>query len=306
MAQHEHHAAAAAHADTAPDTVLAAAGHGEALTQTDYIVHHLTNLTYGRLPDGTWGFAHSMEEAGSMGLWAINVDSMVWSLGLGFVFIGLFGWVARNATAGVPRGLQNAIEMLVEFIDDTVKGIFTYNNPMVAPMAFTIFVWVFFMNLMDLIPVDWIPELSKAAGISHMKIVPSTDPNITLGMALSVFVLILYYSFKQKGPIGFLKELSFHPFPPILAPANFILEGVTLLAKPISLGLRLFGNMYAGEMIFVLLALMYGGLLLGMFGAVLQWAWAVFHVLIVSLQAFIFAVLTTVYMAQAYDTGDDH
>ena len=174
-----------------------------------------------------------------------------------------------------PTFTHGFFAFTVEYIDDTVKDIFTYDNPMVAPMAFTIFVWVFLMNLMDLVPVDWIPQAATAIGISHMRIVPSTDPNITLGMALSVFILILYYSFREKGPLGFLKELSFHPFPPILAPANLFLEGVTLLAKPVSLGLRLFGNMYAGEMIFVLLALMYGGLLLGIFGAVLQWAWAV-------------------------------
>ncbi len=302
----DHAAQTPAAGEYAAESVRGAAGHAEALTQNDYITHHLTNLTFGRLPSGEWGFAHSMSDATAMGLYAVNVDSMAWSLGLGVLFIAVLGYVARTASAGVPGGLQNAIEMVVEYIDDTVKDIFTYDNPMVAPMAFTIFVWVFLMNLMDLVPVDWIPQAATAIGISHMRIVPSTDPNITLGMALSVFILILYYSFREKGPLGFLKELSFHPFPPILAPANLFLEGVTLLAKPVSLGLRLFGNMYAGEMIFVLLALMYGGLLLGIFGAVLQWAWAVFHVLIVILQAFIFAVLTTVYMAQAYETEDDH
>jgi F-type H+-transporting ATPase subunit a len=272
-----------------------------------YIKHHLTNLAYGRHPDGTWGIAGSAEEAAAMGFWSIHVDSMLWSIGLGLVFVAVFGSVARKATAGVPGGLQNFVEMLVEFIDDTTRSIFTYSNPLIAPMALTIFVWVFLMNLMDLVPVDWIPELAYAAGIEYMKIVPTTDPNITMGMALAVFLLIIYYSVARKGFTGFAKELLFHPFGKFAAPVNLVLEGVTLLAKPISLGLRLFGNLYAGEMIFILIALMYtGGLIMGVFGGVLQWAWAVFHVLIITLQAFIFAVLTVVYLAQAHDVESEH
>jgi F-type H+-transporting ATPase subunit a len=259
------------------------------------------------LPDGTWGLAHSAQEAKEMGFWAINVDSMAWAIGLGVLFCWSFGRVARNATAGVPAGMQNFVEMIVEFIEDITSNIFSYRNSMIAPMAFTIFVWVFLMNLMDLIPVDWIPLLAGASGIHFMKIVPTTDPNVTLGMALAVFVLILYFSVRQKGLGGFLGELAFHPFPKVLAPANLFLEGVTLLAKPISLGLRLFGNMYAGEMIFVLIAIMFsGGVLTFLGGSVLQWAWALFHVLIITLQAFIFAVLTVVYMAQAYEVEEEH
>ena len=272
----------------------------------EYIKHHLTNLAYGRKADGSWGFAENAEEVAQMGFWAVNVDSMAWSLGLGAVFCLLFGLAAKRATSGVPGGLQNAVEMIVEFIDDTVSGIFRHRNSLIAPMALTIFVWVFLMNLMDLVPVDWIPKAAELAGIPYMKIVPSTDPNITLGMALAVFLLILYYSVKVKGLGGFLKELLCHPFPWYLAPVNLVLEGVTLLAKPVSLGLRLFGNLYAGEMIFILIALMYGGLLLGVFGAVLHWAWAMFHVLIITLQAFIFAVLTVVYLAQAHDVEEAH
>ena len=273
----------------------------------DYIKHHLTNLAYGRKVDGSWGFAESAEEAGQMGFWAVHVDSMAWSLGLGVVFCVVFGIAARRATAGVPGGLQNAVEMIVDFIDDTVTSIFQHRNALIAPMALTIFVWVFLMNLMDLVPVDWVPEGAKLVGIHYMKIVPSTDPNITLGMALAVFLLILFYSIKVKGVVGFAKELLCHPFPWYLAPVNLVLEGVTLLAKPVSLGLRLFGNLYAGEMIFILIALMFGGgLLLGIFGGFLQWAWAVFHVLIITLQAFIFAVLTVVYMAQAHDVEEEH
>ena len=274
-------------------------------TTAEYIQHHLTNLTYGQLPDGSWGFAGSSEEAANMGFWSINVDSMGWSIGLGLIFAFLFRKAAKNATAGVPGGLQNGVEMLVEFIEETTNSIFQHKNNLIAPLALTIFVWVFLMNLMDLIPVDWIPELAMLLGVPYMKIVPTTDPNITMAMALTVFMLILYYSIKCKGGLGFLKELCFHPFPPIMAPINFILEGVTLIAKPLSLGLRLFGNLYAGEMIFILIALMFGGgAVYFLFGGVLQWVWAVFHVLIITLQAFIFAVLTIVYLAQAHDVEE--
>ena len=152
----------------------------EPQTSAEYIRHHLTNLTYGRHPDGSWGFAHSAEEAGAMGFWSVHVDSMAWSIGLGLVFLALFRRAARRATAGVPGGLQNFVEMIVEFIDETVESIFSHKNPLVAPLALTIFVWVFLMNLMDLVPVDWVPELAKLLGVHYMKIVPSTDPNITM------------------------------------------------------------------------------------------------------------------------------
>ncbi len=275
-------------------------------TSAEYIQHHLTNLTYGQKADGTWGFAHSAQEAAEMGFMSINVDSMGWAIGLGLIFTWIFRKAAKSATADQPGALQNGVEMLVEFIDDTTQSIFEYKNDLVAPLALTIFVWVFLMNLMDLIPVDWIPQLATLIGISHMKVVPTTDPNITMAMALSVFILILYYSIKQKGGLGFLKELSLHPFPSVWAiPVNFVLEFVTLIAKPLSLGLRLFGNLYAGEMIFILIALMFGaGAVFFIFGGVLQWVWAVFHVLIITLQAFIFAVLTIVYLAQAHDTEE--
>ena len=279
----------------------------ETLTTNEYIQHHLTNLTYGRLPNGSWAFAESSEQARSMGFWCINVDSMVWAIGLGLVFAVLFRRVAKNATAGVPSGLQNGVEMIVEFIDGLVASIFPYKNDLIAPMGLTIFVWVFMMNLMDLLPVDWLPQVALHAGVDHMKVVPTTDPNITLGMALAVFVLILYYSVRRKGVGGFIGELAFHPLPKYFAPFNLFLEGVTLLAKPLSLGLRLFGNMYAGEMIFILIALLYStSIAWGVVGGFLQFGWAVFHVLIISLQAFVFAVLTVVYMAQAHDVQEDH
>ena len=273
----------------------------------EYIQHHLTNLTFGQHPDGSWGLAHTAEEAAAMGFNAIHVDSMLWSIVTGLVFFFLFRTAAKKATAGVPGPLQNFVELIVDFIDDTTRTIFNYKNTLIAPMALTIFVWVWLMNFMDLIPVDWIPTLASMMGVHYMKVVPSTDPNITMAMAFSVFGLILFFSIKEKGLGGFLGELAFHPFPKWLAPVNLVLEGVTLIAKPLSLGLRLFGNMYAGEMIFVLIALLFsGGIAYGLLGGVLQWGWAMFHVLIISLQAFIFAVLTIVYMAQAHEVNEEH
>ncbi|MDE0177951.1 MAG: F0F1 ATP synthase subunit A [Gammaproteobacteria bacterium] len=285
-----------------------------------YIKHHLTNLTFGQKKDGTWGIAESAEQASDMGFWAIHLDSMFWSLVLGVLFCLIFWAAARKATSGVPRGLQNGVEMIVDFIEDTTSSIFQHTNSLIAPMALTIFVWVFFLNLMDLVPVDWIPWVASAMGIHFMKVVPSTDPNITLGMAFSVFALIIFFGIRQKGVGGFVGELLFHPFEaptggnPVVrillkaafAPINLILETVTLIAKPVSLGLRLFGNLYAGEMIFILIALMYTSTVFFLPGGVLHWAWAVFHVLVITLQAFIFAVLTVVYLAQAHDVSDEH
>jgi F-type H+-transporting ATPase subunit a len=243
------------------------------MTSSEYIAHHLTNLTYGKHPVNGWSFAESGDQAAEMGFMAINVDSMAWSIGLGAFFIWMFSRVARTATAGVPSGAQNFIEMIIEFVDDNVKSVFHHKNAIIAPMALTIFVWVFLMNLMDLIPVDWIPSLASAAGIGFMKIVPSTDLNVTMGMAVSVFILIIYYSIKQKGLMGYLGELSLQPFGVWALPFNLFLELVGLIAKPISLALRLFGNMYAGEMIFILIALL-------PFWA--QWMlsvpWALFHI----------------------------
>lgn len=282
---------------------------GNPANSQEYIEHHLTNLTFGQNASGEWGFAHSAAEAQEMGFWAINVDSMLWSIGLGLIFCWSFSKAAKAATAGVPGMWQSFVEMIVDFLDDIVASIFSHNNPMIAPLALTIFIWVFLMNLMDLVPVDWVPSLAYALGVSHMKIVPTTDVNVTMGMALSVFGLILYYSIKCKGPGGFFAELAFHPFPKFMAPFNLFLEGVTLLAKPLSLGLRLFGNMYAGEMVFILIALMFSGgvfSVLSLGGGFLQFGWAVFHILVITLQAFIFAVLTVVYLAQAHDTEEDH
>lgn len=273
----------------------------ETLTSSEYIKHHLQNLTYGQMPDGSWGFAHSAAEAKAMGFWAFNVDSLAWSFGLAMLFFFLFRKVAKNVTADVPAGMQNFVEWIVDFIDMSVRGSFSGNNPLVAPLALTIFATVFLMNLMDLIPVDWIPQIAHLMGAPFMKIVPTTDPNITFGMALGVFWLMLYYSIKIKGPGGFFGELAFQPFGKAGMPVNLVLEGVSLIAKPVSLALRLFGNMYAGETIFILIALMYGGgLILGSFGGLLQLGWAIFHILIITLQAFIFMTLTIVYLDMAH------
>ena len=281
---------------------------GENLTQTEYIKHHLTNLTFGRHPDGGWGFAENAAAAKEMGFMAIHVDTMLWSVLLGAVFLLLFRRAAKTVTAGAPGAWQNFVEWVVEFIDTSVRGSFSGKNDMVAPLALTLFAWILLMNVMDLVPVDWIPHLAQVMGVGYMKVVPTTDPNATFGMSIAVFLLVLFYSVKVKGAGGFVAELTMQPFQSgnilgklILLPVNLFLEGVSLLAKPVSLALRLFGNLYAGEMIFILIALMYGGnIILSVFGGVLQWAWAVFHVLIVLLQAFIFMTLTIVYLDMAH------
>ncbi len=284
---------------------------GDTLTSGEYIKHHLTNLVFGKTPDGSWGLAHTAEEAKEMGFMAINVDTMFWSIILGVLMLYVLRKVAINATSGVPGKLQNFAEMLVEFVDTSVRGSFSSQNSLVAPLSLTIFVWIFLQNLMDLIPVDLIPYLLGDHGIEiahFMRVVPSADPNGTFGMAFGVFFLVLYYSVKIKGVGGFAGELTLQPFSSdnvvvqtLFVPMNFILEFVGLVAKPISLALRLFGNMYAGEMIFILIALMYsGGIALGLFGGVLQLLWAGFHILIITLQAFIFMVLTIVYLDMAH------
>ena len=274
---------------------------GEAHTSAEYIKHHLQNLAFGQHPDGTWGIAHSPEAAKEMGFWAIHLDTLGFSIGLGLLFMFIFHRVAKQASAGVPDGLQNFAEWIVEFIEDSVKGSFSGRNPLIAPLAFTIFIWIFLMNFMDLIAVDFLPGLAGLIGIPYLKVVPTTDPNATFGMAFGVFFLILYYSFKIKGPGGFFGELAFQPFGKLGLPVNLLLEGVNLIAKPISLALRLFGNMYAGEMIFILIAIMYsGGLVIGTFGGLLQIGWAIFHILIITLQAFIFMTLTIVYLDMAH------
>ncbi|MFA5633175.1 MAG: F0F1 ATP synthase subunit A [Porticoccaceae bacterium] len=284
---------------------------GGTQTTTEYIQHHLQNLVYGRHPDGSWGFAHSPQEAADMGFWAIHVDSMGWSIGLGLAFCWLFRKAAKSATAGVPGGLQNFVEYIVEFVNGTVKDSFHGHSKVVGPLALTIFVWVFLMNLMDLLPVDLIPYSAQLFGQYflgmdphhvYFKIVPTTDINVPAGMALGVFVLMIYYGFKIKGP-GYIKDFTLHPFNHwALIPVNLFMEVVGMLAKPFSLALRLFGNMFAGEIIFALIATMYSaGIIIGIFGGFLQMGWAIFHILIITLQAYIFMVLTVVYLSMSHE-----
>jgi F-type H+-transporting ATPase subunit a len=278
-------------------------GHYE--TSGEYIQHHLQNLQLCRV-DGQWAWN---ECAGNF--WTINVDSMFFSLVLGLVFCTIFYRVAKGFTKGKPGKLQTAIELLVGMVSGSVRDAFHGHNKLIAPLALTIFAWVFLMNLMDLIPVDWLPWAAGLAHVPYLKVVPTTDVNITFAMSLSVFALVVYYSIKIKGGLGFLKELTLHPIAPptkgigiIAAPIfiafNFVLEGVALLAKPVSLSLRLFGNMYAGELIFILIAL------LGWYQLPLHFGWAVFHILVITLQAYIFMMLTIVYLSQAHDTGEAH
>ena len=265
-------------------------------TATEYIAHHLTNLVYGRKADGSWGFAEDAAEAKEMGFWALNVDSLGWSIFLGAVFLLTFYKVARKVSSGKPRMLQNIVEIIVEFVDNSVKESFHGKSDLIAPLALTIFVWVFLMNFMDIIPVDFLPQLFHLAGVEYMKVVPSTDPNITLGMSITVFFLIIYYSIKIKGIKGFVGELTLQPFGKWMIPFNFLLESIALIAKPISLALRLFGNFYAAELIFILIALL---------PFYIQWTlavpWAIFHILVITLQAFIFMMLTIVYLSMAHE-----
>jgi len=342
------------------------AGGSENLTTGDYITHHLQNLTFGKHPDGEWGLAHSAAEAKAMGFWAFHVDTMLWSVLLGLIFYLLFRNVAKKANSGVPSRFQSAIEMIVEFVDNSVRETFHGTSKFIAPLALTLFVWIFFMNFMDLIPVDWLPWVAGKAGIHYQKVVPTTDVNATMGMSLTVFVMIIFFSIKVKGVGGFIAELTGQPFAAkgvvgkaVFFVPNLLLELVALLAKPISLGLRLFGNLYAGELIFILIALVFtagsglvatglssvfgehipawfwvvataavfltlwlnikgklamkqtlwlllaemllvGGLaFLG--GQLMHFGWAVFHLIVITLQAFIFMMLTIVYLAMAHE-----
>ena len=277
---------------------MATAGHQ--LTSQEYIRHHLTNLTFGQHPNGEWGFAHSAQEAAEMGFWAIHVDTMFFSILTGVIFLALFRFGAKRATSGQPGRVQNFVESLVEFVDSQVRDSFHGRSPLIAPLALTIFVWIFLMNLLDLVPVDWVPQLAMAMGIDYLRIVPTADINAPIGMAIAVFFLILFYNIKIKGVVGFSKEMTLHPFGKWLLPFNLLLETVTLVAKNVSLAMRLFGNLYAAELIFVLIATM---------PFYTQWAlhlpWAIYHILVVPLQAFIFMVLTIVYLSMAHES-DEH
>jgi F-type H+-transporting ATPase subunit a len=293
---------------------------GTELTSNSYLQHHLQNLVYGQLPQGyeradgsvleqaTWTLAHSPQEAVDMGFWSLNVDSMGWSIFLGMVFCFFFYRVAKKSHSGAPSGFSNLVEMIIEFVNKNVNDIMSVKNPLIGPLALTIFIWVTLMNTMDLVPVDVLPLMAQLiSGDSHLyfKVVPTTDPNITFGMSIGIFILIVYYSIKMKGIGGFVGELTLQPFGKYMIPFNLLLEGIGLLAKPVSLALRLFGNLYAGELIFLLIATLLGAALpfyMGTFlGGALQFVWEVFHILIVLLQAFVFMMLTIVYLAMAHE-----
>jgi F-type H+-transporting ATPase subunit a len=253
---------------------------------TKYLGHHLTNLKVGS------------------GFWTLQLDTLIMSWLLGIVGLGVFWLVARKATVGVPGKLQSFIEMMVEFVDNTVKDIFPGKRDFLAPLALTIFVWVFMMNLMDLIPIDFVAKVTGLVGLPYWKAVPSTDLSATFAMSFTILFLILFFSVKVKGVGGFMHELFTAPFGshPLLWIPNLGLNLIELLAKPISLGMRLFGNMYAGELVFMLLGLL--GMVGGIFtagSAILTFGWAVFHILIIILQAFIFMVLSVVYIAMAHE-----
>ncbi len=245
---------------------------------TGYIVHHLTPFAVGE------------------GFWTLHLDTLFFSAFLGGIFILLFKSVAEKVTTGVPGLAQNFAEMLIEFVDQQVKDSFHGRSTLIAPLALTIFCWVFLWNFMDLFPVDLIPGVASMMGIEYMRVVPSTDLNAPIALSLSVFILIIFYSIKIKGVLGFAKELTCQPFGPMMMPFNLLLKIVEEVAKPISLALRLFGNLYAGELIFILIALMPWYI-----QPLLSFPWAVFHILIITLQAFIFMVLTIVYLSMAHE-----
>jgi F-type H+-transporting ATPase subunit a len=274
---------------------MSAAEHSaeHAQTGSEYIVHHLGNLKYGE------------------GFWTLNVDSIFFSVLLGLLFTVSFWLAARKATAsGVPRGFQSFVETVVDFVDSQVRDTFHGTSKIIAPLALTIFCWILLMNFMDAVPVDLFPLIGQKAGLEHLKVVPTTDLNITLGMSITVFLIVMFYSFKIKGFGGFTWELLTHPFGKWMMPFNLLLNLIEHLARPVSLGLRLYGNLYAGEMIFLLLAVLGGSFAItsfaGIGGAigqlVLGVVWACFHILVIPLQAFIFMVLTIVYLAQAHET----
>ncbi|WP_439240444.1 MULTISPECIES: F0F1 ATP synthase subunit A [unclassified Lonepinella] len=259
------------------------------LTTADYISHHLSFLSSGD------------------GFWAVHLDTLLFSLISGAIFLFVFSKVAKKATTGVPGKLQCFVEIVIEWVDGLVKDNFHGPRNAIAPLALTIFCWVFIMNAIDLIPVDFLPQFANLVGVHHLRAVPTADISATLGMSICVFCLILFYTVKSKGFNGLVKEYTLHPFNHwAFIPVNFILETVTLLAKPISLAFRLFGNMYAGELIFILIAVMYmaDNFALQALGIPLHLVWAIFHILVITLQAFIFMMLTIVYLSIAYNKAD--
>ena len=266
----------------------------------EYILHHLT-------------FLQNKDPHGIVDWSVIHWDSVFFSVLLAVLFGGSFYMAARKSRAntGVPGKFQNFVELVVEFIDQQVKDSFHGTTKLIAPLALTIFIWVWLMNFMDLIPVDLLPTAAGLLGVHHLKIVPTTDLNTTLAMSFTVFALIVYYNIKEKGLVGYLKMFLFHPFGKFFVPVNVAMTLIEELAKPLSLGLRLFGNLFAGELVFMLIALIGGTLAVGWAAlfwlplqTVLDLGWLIFHLLVITLQAFIFMVLTIVYLAMAH--AKDH
>lgn len=277
---------------------------GGGMGTVEYIQHHLTNLCVGNCDPETHQAA---------GFWAFHLDTLFISSALAALIVAV-GWhVTRNLSANKPGGLQNFVEMVLEFVSQQVKDTFPGHNPIIAPLALTIFVWVWLMNFMDLIPVDLLPMVATWFGIPYLKAVPTTDLNATMAMSLTVFALIIYYNIKVKGLAGYAKVFLFHPFGKFFVPVNVVMTLIEELAKPLSLGLRLFGNLFAGELVFLLIALIGGTLAVGFAAAfwlplqiVLDLGWLIFHLLVITLQAFIFMVLTIVYLGMAHTEADDH
>jgi F-type H+-transporting ATPase subunit a len=262
----------------------------ETLDPSSYIQHHLNHLHVNVVPTST----HS--------LWHLHVDTLIISFVLGAVFLGLFSYLARRATAGVPGAWQNFLEMLIEFVDEQVKDTFRGNSRLIAPLALTIFLWVFLVNTMDVLPVDLLPRIAAAMGYAHLRAVPPADLNFTTALALTVFILIQYYGIRTKGIKKTVHDFCFHHFDHwVFVPVNILLNTVKAIAKPLSLSLRLFGNLYAGELIFILIAA-----LLPWWG---QWPlgllWSLFHILVIILQAFIFMMLSVVYLSMSIQTEEE-
>lgn len=258
------------------------------LTAAEYIQHHLTHLQYN-VQTGVIGPDHSF--------WVLNLDTMFVSIGLGVLFLAIFYAVARRIHSRVPGKLQNFVELVLETVDGMVKESFHGKSQLVGPLALTIFIWVFLMNFMDLLPVDLIPRALGLVGVDHFKVVPTADPMMTFGLSITVFILILFYNAKAKGFKGWTKEILSQPFGWYLLPLNVAFRVLEDCVKPLSLSLRLFGNLFAGELIFILIAVMPWWA---------QWLpgsiWAVFHILIILIQAFIFMMLTIVYLNMAQES----
>jgi len=257
-----------------------------ALTPSAYIEHHLTHLSFNLK---TFSF-------GNGGFWTLNLDSTAIALIVGALIFGLLRYVAVTVKAGIPGKFQNIVEMVFEFVHNTVKESYHGTSRLIAPLALTLFLWIFFMNVLDLFPVDALSRLLSLFGVGHFKSVPTTDPNVTFAMSLSIFVLIIFYNLSiKKFHLG--KEILTQPFGPYFFPINVMFRIIEECVKPLSLSLRLFGNMFAGELIFILIALLPWWA---------QWlpggVWAIFHILIITLQAFIFMMLTIVYLSMAHET----